>query len=614
MVTSRTLAWACVACMAAWCAASYAQDDCDTCGGTTFPAAAAFLATKGFAPDEFTVLLSWREAARNAPGVIVTGHHVAPRTGRDTFDLYSDADGRLLGAAEQVVLGIRSKNWDLAPVEQQTEIPPALAASLPERPTPVGVAHRVAPSASVRLEPPDQAALEAEDEAALEAGKGANRVGVVRPLPQPILVIEDAASPGAWRTLSDGSRLWAATVASPGAHAIRLCLSELEMPAGARVVVYNAYGPLEAYGPYERFYGNDQELWTASCFSDAVTVECYVPAAVNAAGLKLVIEDLAHTYVGLESMPWGKAAGSCNLDVTCFPEWDLVSRGVAGFTLVAGSNQLHCTGTLIADSDPETDTPYFLTANHCVSSQYSASSMEFLWLYQSDECDGLPPSLSDVPRTPGGADYLAGINNTSGNDFTLVRLRNTPPAGIPYVGWTTLPVVAGDAVTCIHHPSKDFKRISFGHAVDTGSPIEGGYPLKPYEDYIESLWDRIDRGDAMDGGTTEHGSSGGPLLLADGQLIVGQLYGGYASCYQSEEPDYYGRFEKTLPLVEQWLAPSWDPIDVDKSGAVNAVDVQLVVNALLGLPIGYNADVDGSGRLDAVDLQLVILAVLYGGD
>ena len=607
MVKPRTFVSACLALLAACSAPSYAQDDCDACGGMTFPAAAGFLAAKGFPPDEFTVLLSWREAARNAPGAIVTGYHVAPRTGRDTFDLYSDADGRLLGAADLVVLGIRAKNWDLAPIEQQTEIPPALAARLPERPAPLGVA----PSASISLMPLDVAALLDEDEAALEAGKRANRIGVVRTLPQPIVVTEHAASLGAWRTLPDASRLWAATVVSPDAHAVRLRLSALEMPAGARLVVYNPYGPLEAYGPYERFYGNDHELWTASCFSDAVTLECHVAAWADAAGLKLVVEDLTHTYAGFEFMQWSKA-GSCNLDVTCFPEWDLVSRGVGAFTLVAGSNQLHCTGTLIADTYPGTDIPYFLTANHCISSQYSASSMEFLWLYQTDECDGVPPSPSDVPRTPGGADYLAGINNTSGNDFTLVRMRNAPPAGIPYVGWTTLPVPVGDAVTCIHHPSQGFKRISFGHAIDTGSLIHGGDPLKPYEDYIETLWDRTERGDDVDGGTTEHGSSGGPLLLADGQLIVGQLYGGYASCYQSEEPDYYGRFEKTLPLVEQWLAPSWDPIDVDKSGAVNSVDVQLVVNALLGMPIGHNADVDGSGRADAVDLQLVVLAVLYG--
>jgi len=36
----------------------------------------------------------------------------------------------------------------------------------------------------------------------------------------------------------------------------------------------------------------------------------------------------------------------------------------------------------------------------------------------------------------------------------------------------------------------------------------------------------------------------------------------------------------------------------------------LGINAALGIPISYNADVDSSGVVDAVDVQLVILAVL----
>jgi len=603
-----------VALLAVLSTASHGQDNCASCGGTTFTEAANFLASKGFPPDEFVVLLAWQEAARNAPGDVVTGYHVAPRAGLETFDLYSNAEGRLLSDTDLVMLGVQPKNWNLAPIEQQTELPAPLAAGLAERPAPVSIARRVPPRGSVRLEPLDVAALLVEDAAAaLASGKRANRVGVVRTLPEPVVVTEDSASVGSWRTLSDGSRLWAATIVSPDAHAIRLCLAELVMPPGAQVIVYNPYGPAEAYGPYAGLHAADEELWTASCFADAVTVECHVPEGADDAGLRLVIEELAHTYVGFEFMQWEKV-GDCNLDLACYPDWGLTARGVGAFTLVAGTSQLRCTGTLIADADPDTDVPYFLTANHCVSSPAGAANMEVLWLYQTDECDGAPPSPFDVPRTTGGADFLAGIDNDTGNDFTLVRLRSAPPAGIPYIGWTTLPVPAGEAVTCIHHPSQSFKRISFGHSIDTGSPTLGGVPLKPYEDYIETLWDRIERGDAMDGGTTEGGSSGSPLLLADSQLIVGQLYGGYASCYRHQEPDYYGRFDRTLPVVQEWLAPGWDPKDVDKSGAIDAADIQLVVNALLGIRIGYNADVDGSGRADAVDLQLMVLAVLYSAE
>jgi hypothetical protein len=52
--------------------------------------------------------------------------------------------------------------------------------------------------------------------------------------------------------------------------------------------------------------------------------------------------------------------------------------------------------------------------------------------------------------------------------------------------------------------------------------------------------------------------------------------------------------------------------DLDGNGEVNAVDVQLVINAALGLGVGpgVNADVDGSGDVNAVDVQLVINAAL----
>ncbi|MBI5095677.1 MAG: SMP-30/gluconolactonase/LRE family protein [Candidatus Hydrogenedentes bacterium] len=53
------------------------------------------------------------------------------------------------------------------------------------------------------------------------------------------------------------------------------------------------------------------------------------------------------------------------------------------------------------------------------------------------------------------------------------------------------------------------------------------------------------------------------------------------------------------------------PEDVDSSGLVDAVDVQLVINAALGLDIhGLNADVNGDSIVDAVDIQLVINAAL----
>jgi len=50
--------------------------------------------------------------------------------------------------------------------------------------------------------------------------------------------------------------------------------------------------------------------------------------------------------------------------------------------------------------------------------------------------------------------------------------------------------------------------------------------------------------------------------------------------------------------------------DLDRDGAANAADVQLVINGVLGRPTPCPADYDRNGRTDALDVQLVINAVL----
>jgi len=61
------------------------------------------------------------------------------------------------------------------------------------------------------------------------------------------------------------------------------------------------------------------------------------------------------------------------------------------------------------------------------------------------------------------------------------------------------------------------------------------------------------------------------------------------------------------------LYPADDSLlgDVNEDGSVNAVDVQLVINAVLGINIGaLDPDINNDDATNAVDVQLVINAVL----
>ena len=50
--------------------------------------------------------------------------------------------------------------------------------------------------------------------------------------------------------------------------------------------------------------------------------------------------------------------------------------------------------------------------------------------------------------------------------------------------------------------------------------------------------------------------------------------------------------------------------DINGDSSVNAVDVQLTINEVLGIETGEDADINRDGSINAVDVQLVINAAL----
>jgi hypothetical protein len=579
--------------------AAFAQDPpCEHCGPVVDPETANWLAWEGYPLESYALVLSWEEGGREPP-TLTTGYRVAPLDGGPAVDIYRDASWTRLGEWDLAVLGIAPKRWDAAPVTQAPEINPGwpkLRPAFPEIPREVRIA---TPAQRVIWPELDTRRVLEEDRAAHHERKGALRYGVFRDVPAPLVVRGPGAQHG-WRTAADGSRVYSILLELPGAAGMRVHVAKAEGVRNAEFYLHNAENVDEQYGPMPV----TDDFWTPSCFGDRVVLTCRLPAGAAADALFVEVDRVSHLYRELDTLPFAKIAGACNLDVACYPAWATTALGVGGIGSIdlLGRASIWCTGSLLADDDPATTVPYFVTATHCVGSQSQAAAIEVFWLYQTPTCGEAPPSLAAVPRTSGGADLLATVTVSLGTDFTLLRLKNPPPAGLVYLGFSTEAQPLEAEVTCIHHPRGDFKRISFGTLVDSGSPSSGNAPLQPRTRFHEVLWHD---------GTTEPGSSGSPLLTEAGQLFIGQLWGGRASCSLPEEPDYYGRFDVSFPLVEQWLVTgnAYDA-DVDGSGEVNAVDLQLAVNAALGGAVLGRADVDRNGVVDARDVQLVVRAIL----
>lgn len=307
----------------------------------------------------------------------------------------------------------------------------------------------------------------------------------------------------------------------------------------------------------KRLPGDNGLFWTPNTDGDTQIIEIFRPKAVPAFAVRLdapvlshLVADSRNTYKLIEKIG---ESGTCNVDTVCRvnelgQSFVDAKNAVAHMRFVVGSSTFICTGTLLADTVPLTQTPYFHTANHCFSSntnvapvpsqmQTVANTLNTIWNYEATACGNLTSSVTT--QISGGATYLYSNHLTDG---MLVRLNNAPPANAYFAGWNAAPIADGTSVLAIHHPRGDSKKVS------------GGQTITKDGDNITVGWLT---------GTTEGGSSGSGLftLGSRGYVLRGGLYGGNAACSNSgslansQNRDYYSRLDADFPNLKNYLEP-----------------------------------------------------------
>lgn len=370
--------------------------------------------------------------------------------------------------------------------------------------------------------------LRQDEEKARVSGEKVLRFGVGRN-------VQAGIQDGNWYQLANGGSLWVMDVVSSGALGVRLHFKDFQLPNGAQLAVYSPSAldeaGIKALEPRDRraaFYEEGharREFWSPTVQGERARVELYLPQGVATDRLPFAIDRLQHHYLDpVEKIT--KRAGNCHNDVSCHPDWADVALSVAGVG-VAGFDSLFCTGQLI-NNFAQDFSPYFLTAAHCLNTQFEAQDSEFFWGYQTASCGGSPPSVGSVPSSVGAS--LVATNPAS--DFSLLMIEGALPNGVFWSGWNAGTIDNGTASTAIHHPAGDFKRISF--ATKTGASGCGG------SGHVQVNWT-----DAP----TEPGSSGSGIFRNDTQQLYGQLHCGPSSC-GNETNDDYGSFAATFPRIQ----------------------------------------------------------------
>ena len=370
-----------------------------------------------------------------------------------------------------------------------------------------------------------------------------------------------------WKPVPDGM-VGSLAISSPGAAALRMGIRIQSLPETAELRFFSDRATeiqkisgktindlinlnLTAGDPAE----TARVYWSPVINGEIVGLEVFLPQGTSPDQVEISLPSVSHIEISplsdlVKTQDFGDS-GACNLDVMCNPSWQSTSNSVARMLYTKSGQSYWCTGTLLNDVGG-TYTPYFLSANHCISTQSAASSLETYWFYHSTACNSgvLNPSYQTLSQ---GASLLF---NAATTDASFMKLNGTVPAGVVFSGWTTQTPAIGTNLTGVHDPRGDMQMISYGSVTgyqvctDSGNSSFSCTPSNASSGtFLQVVFGQ---------GITEGGSSGSGIFPDSTQQLTGQLCCGNTSCANPTSPTFYGRFDKTYALgnLGQWLAAS----------------------------------------------------------
>jgi hypothetical protein len=429
-------------------------------------------------------------------------------------------------------------------------------------------------TAAVKLAAPAQKALPTVDK------RGRLQIGTVRPLAQRSVVRE-------WATIPEGSvsRL---TASSEGAEGLRVRLDVGQLAAPIEVRAQGTDGKIE-FRRVEPSQG--PEAWTPWTAGSTQTIEIFSAGELP----QVAIGALAH----FDASPFAKAAAECTLPTSCTTNNATLDAAIAERTKSSvrlifneGSGAFVCSGTLL--NTERFPAGYVLTANHCISTPASAASVTAMWFYESISCTDTAVTLGAVQQSGGAQIVFTNYNP----DSTLLLMRQTPPAGAVYSGWSATLLNEGDPVVSISHPQGDTARLATGSMTHLY-----GITDRSQEEY----------GVRFDRGIIQGGSSGSGLYtLAGGSLQLRGVLTGTTirhdpqgmSCTNLDEEAFYGRFDIFYPQMAQYLRPTGPVADDTPNRVLDYASLPAEATPLNGRTVTFDRRFEYVGDVDVFRFTL----------
>ena len=351
------------------------------------------------------------------------------------------------------------------------------------------------------------------------------------------------ASEGAWYKIKDRN-VWVARLKSAYAQSLSFMIENFFLKNGEKLFIYNAY---EVLGAYTKASNRaNRKFATRQIKGDNVIIEFSTPYPVAESGT-FTFTSVFHSFSVDEYT-------SCNINASCIEgdNWKKERRAICKINVGARN----CTGVLINNTLKD-ETPYVLTANHCIWDNTEAENSVFTFNYETSACNS---QIAYAGHVLSGATVMCGRYE---NDYTLLKLMDHPPVSFMpyYAGWSLRSDENLDTVTVLHHAGGTPLKIS----QSVSRPLDSTFKEDDEPAYANGAFWLVQK---YNFGITETGSSGAPLFDKE-HLIVGTLSGGDASNLQCKNDlnDYYQMFNKSytvqpltgLPMIN-YLNPNNAPV------------------------------------------------------
>jgi PKD repeat protein len=357
----------------------------------------------------------------------------------------------------------------------------------------------------------------------------------------------DIKNAGVRTTIAGKGYIWQYKLVSTSSYSLGIKFSRFLLPEGAEVFIYDETHT-QLYGAFTNLNNNESgKLSIAEFKGKNATIEYFEPFDPVFPG-ELEIGGVSQAYIDIQAT----LSSTTRIGINCpqGADWQDQKHSVCRMTFDIGNAGYYCTGFLVNNVRAD-GTPYFQTANHCISTGTAASTLITYFNYENSTCSSSDAN-ADLQTLSGST--LKATNAYS--DFTLVLLNQHPPDDyVPYYAGWDASSRAPQSGACIHHPAGTPKCISRS---TTSAPVSYASSIRWYDDgnvLISTTAANTHWKIVFSEGTTEGGSSGSPLF-DDNKRAIGQLHGG------STTDNYYGKFSlswnyssNSAEQLKAWLNP-----------------------------------------------------------